>query len=137
MPEQNKDKGTAPLMQELKKPETKTQPQLQKVLPTLETALGLEDSSILDLSVQKPFVVVYIRPFGEELGEILKKGESRISYIFKGVTPDKLKVKFFKILGGIKPENYRVIKEEIFEYEYPISIRETIYNSAKNLNETH
>ena len=143
--EQGKEKAVPPLIEEPFKPKTKTQPQLQKVLPTLETALDLEDSAILDLSVQKlrlrstlqSFVVVYIRPAREELGDLVRKGESRVSCIFEGITVERLKKNFEKALEALEPYKEKRIRGGIFSYIYDVAQRETIYESAKRLNEKH
>ena len=85
-------------------PKTKTEEERYKSPPQKGTATDMYDSSVLDLSVynlpsSQPVVIVYIRPFKEDLGHLLKQGTNRVSHIFKGITAEDLRKKFFETMG--------------------------------------
>lgn len=125
-------------------PETQTSPELQKVKPLGKTALDLEDSSVLDLSVYKiskfsssqPLVLVYIRPFKENINSLLKVGEERTSYIFRGITPIDLKKRFEESLGKLRYDSCTELGKEVFQYEYNLAHKKALYASAEDLNKT-
>lgn len=133
-----------PLVEIVEVPETQTSSELQKVKPLEETALDLEDSSVLDLgiyrpskfSTSKPLVLVYIRPFKENIDPLLKVGEERISYIFRGITPLNLKKRFEEALGKLRHDRCTELRKEIFQYKYNLAHKEAAYTSAEDLDKT-
>ncbi len=134
----------APLIELIEEPQTKTSPRLKKVNPLEKTALDLEDSSVLDLSIYKihptstsqPIVLVHIRSFKEDIGELLKVGKEKVSYIFRGLTPADLKRRFEEALTGLKYDSFTQLKAEVFKYEYSIAHKTSVYSSAKLLSKT-
>jgi len=143
-----KQKGkTAPLIEIIKTPQTETNSQLQRIPPLQKTALDIEDSSVLDLSVQnisssstsQLIIVAYIRPFTEELGELLNYGERKISYVFRGVSANDLRQKFIRVLEKekIKPKTSQEIRADVFQYNYSIAERNIIYTLAGRLNKAY
>lgn len=139
-----KYKESDSLTEIVKEPETQTNPKLQKIKPLKRTAVDLEDSSVLDLSVYKtgpysglkPLVFVYIRPVGENIDRLLIRGEEKISYIFRGITSIDLKKRFEEALVGLRYDNYTELKKEVFQYKYNITQKQVVYDSAEHLNKT-
>ena len=132
----------APLIETPKKPETRTQPILQKTLPLEKTASDIEDSSILDLSVEglgstsQPIVAVYIHSISEDIGDLLRRGKKGLSYIFRGLEVVDLKEEFLNTLKEktIKPEKFQEIRGGVFQYNYHIAKGDDIYILAEHLN---
>jgi len=130
--------GTSPI------PETKTQSQMQKIPPSLETAVALEDSlSILDLCIQRGYlgdasqliVSVYIRPLQEEIDKLIE-GKEKISYIFRGINVNDLKQKFESAFKKLKYLSSNAIGREVFQYQYHIKFKKEVYSSAESLNKS-
>ena len=122
-------------------PKTKTQENLQKVPPTLETALDMEEASIIDLCIQKTtfnpnrqqVVAIYLHPMSEEINEP-PKGEERVSYIFRGISVADLRGRVETALEKIKCLSYKKMGEEVFQYHYPFESKIKIYGFAELLN---
>jgi hypothetical protein len=128
-------KKSAPLIEIVETPVTKTQPRLVRTIEK-NTRNATEDTSVIDLSTNdlstNPVqVVVYIRPFEDEekLKELLNEGIDKISYLFRGITSIHLKNLFVNAANKTALRDSKEIKidENIFQFNYEVFRREHVY----------
>lgn len=133
----SKDLGD-PLIEIIENSETKTQPSLGRT-ETQNTSTYAEDTSAIDLSVQRLGVVVYIRPFedGEKLKKLLERGKDRKTYLFKGIASADLRRLFCDATRKICKCPFIEILKDVFQVNYRKVLKRELYDAVENLSRNY